>query len=63
MFYIEKEEVGGNQPSSVNFNAQQYGNSNNQQQQQQKSYSYKLRELPELLIALKYITHLAFSNN
>jgi len=25
--------------------------------------SYKLRELPELSISLKHITHLAFSNN
>ncbi len=29
----------------------------------QKNYNYKLRELPELSVSIKYITHLAFSNN
>lgn len=59
VFYVEKEEVvtGGNQPSSVNIAVQQ------QYATGQKSLSYKLRELPELSISLKYITHLAFSNN
>ncbi len=57
VFYLEREE------SAVNILSSQKSDVHLNQHAHTKSVVYKLRELPELSISIKYITHLTFSNN